>query len=488
MGRIRTALVLVAACLLVGTGGCRSAGEMLGLVEDRSPRDRYAESIREAGLAGTALGRDWFAAGERALREPAAVETPYREEGYLSPERPAAVAWRVEVPRGRRLVAEVRIDAGRPLRLFLDLFALEQGEDSVRFHHVTSADSGEARLAAEADRDRRYVLRLQPELLRGGRYHLLLHQEATLAFPVSGVGVEAIRSGFGAPREAGRRSHEGVDIFAPRGAPAVAAAPGRVRAETNRLGGQVIWLRDRNGLQTLYYAHLEGRTVDDGDRVARGDTVGRVGNTGNARTTPPHLHFAIYRRGEGPVDPFPFIHAPPGEAPAPGDGGELLGRLARTTMRANLRAGPRTEARRLRTVDRHTALVPRALTDGWFRAMLPDGSRAYVFGGLVEPAESAVGTVTLEGPADLRSEPAEGSVAVARLDAGASIALLGRFGDHRLVRTPAGLRGWVDRPGARTSAAARGLHPVLAIAPAGRISSSCVERDRTPVRSGGSRP
>lgn len=339
------------------------------------------------------------------------------------------------------------MDAGRPLRLFLDLFAPEEEQEASppSFRHVASADSGEAGLEIEADRDREFVLRLQPELLRGGRYRLTVRQEATLAFPLPGRDVDAIRSDFGAPRDAGRRAHDGVDLFAPRGSPAVAAAAGRVRVGTNRLGGRVIWLRDARGDQTLYYAHLDSQTVRNGDRVARGDTVGLVGNTGNARTTPPHLHFAIYRRGEGPVDPFPFIHAPPDEAPAPGEGGELLGRFARTANRANLRAGPGVEARRLGTLDRHTALALRALTGGWFRAELPDGRRGYVFGGLVETAEEPLQTVTLSRPTDLTDEPDLQGVTVARLEAGAALSLLGRFDAHLYVQTPSGHRGWIDR-------------------------------------------
>ena len=46
--------------------------------------------------------------------------------------------------------------------------------------------------------------------------------------------------------------------------------------------------------------------VSGGNRVRVGDTLGFVGNTGNAKTTPPHLHFGIYTRG-GAIDPLPFV-------------------------------------------------------------------------------------------------------------------------------------------------------------------------------------
>jgi Membrane proteins related to metalloendopeptidases len=50
--------------------------------------------------------------------------------------------------------------------------------------------------------------------------------------------------------------------------------------------------------------------VASGAHVETGDILGFVGNTGNARTTPPHLHFGIYT-GSGPVNPAPFLGPPP---------------------------------------------------------------------------------------------------------------------------------------------------------------------------------
>ena len=78
-----------------------------------------------------------------------------------------------------------------------------------------------------------------------------------------------------------------------------------VSTDTSERGGQVIWLRDRRVRRSLYYAHLNGWAVQDGTEVRAGDVIGFVGNTGNARTTPPHLHFGVYERG--PADPSPFL-------------------------------------------------------------------------------------------------------------------------------------------------------------------------------------
>ncbi len=136
-----------------------------------------------------------------------------------------------------------------------------------------------------------------------------------LGVPVRGVPRSAIASTFGAPRSGGR-THEGVDIFARRGTPVVAAHTGVVvHIGTFRLGGTVIHTLGRRGVMA-YYAHLdrvrEGLHV--GELVGEGETIGFVGNTGNARTTPPHLHFEARPLALGfPArDPVPLLGGRPG--------------------------------------------------------------------------------------------------------------------------------------------------------------------------------
>ena len=162
---------------------------------------------------------------------------------------------------------------------------------------------------------------------------------------------------FGAERDAGARQHHGVDIFAPRGTPVLAATRGVVRSiAPNNLGGNVVWLSDSDRGQTLYYAHLDRHNVTAGQHVEIGDTLGFVGNTGNARTTPPHLHFGVYRRGEGPLDPYPFIYrsaAVPAKITA--DTSEL-GQLARSRRKATVLASLDSRSATLTTVPAATPL------------------------------------------------------------------------------------------------------------------------------------
>jgi peptidoglycan LD-endopeptidase LytH len=126
-----------------------------------------------------------------------------------------------------------------------------------------------------------------------------------LPVPVATAGPVRYSDTWGAARPNGRR-HEGIDIFAPRGTPVISTTRGVVtRVGTNRLGGQIVGVLGP-GLEWHYYAHLDGFAgFREGDLVRPGDVLGYVGTTGNARGTPPHLHYGIYRNGA--ANPYPRL-------------------------------------------------------------------------------------------------------------------------------------------------------------------------------------
>lgn len=140
-----------------------------------------------------------------------------------------------------------------------------------------------------------------------------------LPVPVQGVRAAMLADTFGAPRPGGRR-HHGIDIFAKRGTPVTAPVGGVVlRTGQNRLGGNVVWLLGP-GQQVHYFAHLDRfGAFDAGDVVKAGEVLGYVGSTGNAQGTPPHLHYGIYARPGGAVNPFPILTKRSVSAP---DGGQ----------------------------------------------------------------------------------------------------------------------------------------------------------------------
>lgn len=129
---------------------------------------------------------------------------------------------------------------------------------------------------------------------------------ARLDVPVAGIRPTALVDTWGASRSGGRR-HEGIDIFAPRGTPVTSPVQGMVLGlGQDRLGGNVVRVLGP-GRQVHYFAHLDGFGPGLPRRwVRQGDVLGYVGTTGNARGTPPHLHYGIYAAG-GAINPLPLL-------------------------------------------------------------------------------------------------------------------------------------------------------------------------------------
>lgn len=134
-----------------------------------------------------------------------------------------------------------------------------------------------------------------------------------LPIPVDGVNRMQLNDTWGAARSQGRR-HEGIDILAPRDTAVLSTTDGVVvDTRDNALGGHVLWIAGPAG-SYHYYAHLNKikRGLDIGDKVRPGDLIGYVGNTGNARGGPTHLHYGIYLagKGRGAVNPYPYLIGP----------------------------------------------------------------------------------------------------------------------------------------------------------------------------------
>jgi len=144
---------------------------------------------------------------------------------------------------------------------------------------------------------------------------------ASLPVPVQGIEPYQLADTWGAARSEGR-THEGIDIFAPRGAPVTASTHGVVvRKGLNRLGGRVVGVVGPAGWYH-YYAHLDAWSVIGiGDWVEAGTVLGYVGDSGNAKGTPTHLHYGVYVQGEA-RNPYPLLvpatqRRPPPPARAP---------------------------------------------------------------------------------------------------------------------------------------------------------------------------
>jgi peptidoglycan LD-endopeptidase LytH len=128
-----------------------------------------------------------------------------------------------------------------------------------------------------------------------------------LPIPVAGIKPGQLYDSFGAPR-ANHRLHQGIDIFARRGTPVSSATDGIVAfVGQNSLGGNVVFAVGP-GLSLLYYAHLDRfGGFRPGDIIRQGDVLGFVGDSGNARGTPCHLHFEFRTIRAGIINPYPLL-------------------------------------------------------------------------------------------------------------------------------------------------------------------------------------
>jgi len=130
----------------------------------------------------------------------------------------------------------------------------------------------------------------------------------SLRMPVVGIRPRDLANSWHDPRDGGARLHKGIDIFAPRGTEIVAVSDGIVSFIGEQpKGGRVLWLTTESGA-SFYYAHLDrwAPGLYEGMEVQSGDLLGFVGNTGNARTTPSHLHFGI-SQNDDMVNPYPLL-------------------------------------------------------------------------------------------------------------------------------------------------------------------------------------
>lgn len=249
-----------------------------------------AETVvrREAAEAAAAAATARVAALEEAIR----IESQRRDRLLGRIEEAVAVGLgtmkgRLEVPGvdAEALIEQIRASytgEGGPLVLATATALPEDGPESLRV------------MALMSDLERLELMQIAA-------------QKLPLAMPVK----DAVRftSGFGIRTDVrGRRGrmHEGIDLAGPKGTPIYATADGEVVFAGRERGyGNVVKIRHAFGTETVY-AHLSAIRVKVGDRVARGDRVGDMGNTG--RSTGTHLHYEIRVNGT-PVNPLGYMKA-----------------------------------------------------------------------------------------------------------------------------------------------------------------------------------
>lgn len=127
------------------------------------------------------------------------------------------------------------------------------------------------------------------------------------SFPIEGK--TWYEDSYGADREGGARRHEGTDLFGKEGTAIISVCGGMIeQLGWNRLGGERVGVRGDDG-NYYYYAHLQyiSPHLVKGKRIEQGEFLGGMGHTGDALTTPDHLHFGIELPNGQWINPYPFL-------------------------------------------------------------------------------------------------------------------------------------------------------------------------------------
>ncbi|TXD82059.1 M23 family metallopeptidase [Subsaximicrobium wynnwilliamsii] len=354
---------------------CTQVQKLSDAITNPSARDLFERDLKPEDSLYRHYEITYSEAKQNALRLdlPSAVSTKTDSASIK------ILAYTLELKRGERFKVFTKNEADS-LQLLIDVYAFEN-DSVVSKKPLFSNMPNENALEFEVIKNGRYKLVIVSRIQKMRDYVMIIFTEPTYLFPVSGKENSAIQSFWGASRSGGARSHEGVDIFAERGTAVIAASDGYVSSVGNRgLGGEQVWLRDRRFGQSQYYAHLDSIAVKSGAKVRLGDTLGFVGNTGNARTTSPHLHYGIYTFA-GAIDPLPFI----ARKTIPENDFQQLPQIGSTKLRVNeLRTGAGVKNEKITDLKGEKPLVILAQTGQWYHARVNDSLEGFIHESLVK--------------------------------------------------------------------------------------------------------
>lgn len=278
-----------------------------GLFTKKTIREKYEEKVLKDSGKFNPVVNAWLNAAEFSLNNPFGVGANFSEKGRFYENDSIATAYLVTVNRGQKISISLNKRSADNFNVYIDLW--EAKDTSLRKipAFIIAADTASNEIEYIAAKDEKLIVRFQHALPAKGDYDFDIKTGPAFSFPISPLVKSNIGSLWGDDRDAGVRKHEGIDIFAAKKSPAVAIADGVITSVSqNELGGKVIFLRPEKTNYNVYYAHLDSQLVEEGQRVVKGQTIGLVGNTGNAHTTAAHLHFGIYTIG-GAIDPLLFV-------------------------------------------------------------------------------------------------------------------------------------------------------------------------------------
>lgn len=352
--------------ILITFIGCKFKPKSLFI--KKTEREKYEQDLHKRT---DSVAVAWLSASSNAIGSPYQVELPYVENGYFTGNASDANGYRFTLKPGQKAkIIFLNTDSGSK-SIFLELFNTPTIDATGGL--LKAADTITTAIDFISVEGGNFIARLQPKLLENGNYILKIYAEPMLGFPIAAGVKSNIGSVWGDNRDEGIRKHEGIDIFAKKGSDVVAVADGSVSSISNSgLGGKVIWLSPQHQAFSVYYAHLDTQLVTPGTHVRKGQRIGTVGNTGNAKFTPSHLHFGIYTH-RGAVDPLSFVQEQnqvnePVKKP--------LNQRYKLATGTKLYANPSISIPT--TVDRVMIVKTVSFTGKFYRVLFPNGKKWFV--------------------------------------------------------------------------------------------------------------
>jgi len=340
---------------------------------EQTPREKYEKKLKKESPGALAK---WEAEILGALEHEAAPRLPYSAKGHLLPDRIEAFSFNTSLRIGEKLQLQLKPNV-QGVQMFAELYQKTDNPEKP-YSFLTAAGKSSLELNHEVTESGEYKILIAGEAGIASAYELHLSANPLYLFPVKGGENSDIKSLWGAPRDGGKRSHEGIDIFADKGTDLIAVTDGKIELRDGGLGGKQVWLYDRQRRIRIYYAHLDNQIARDGSFVNAGDVVGTVGNTGNAKTTPPHLHFGTYLSKRGAQNPIGFVEKKPISTLEIVQPLENKSLVEVQTSRLNLRTGNYKNAPIVRELSQGMPLIVLEAAGEHYHVRTPSGDAGFV--------------------------------------------------------------------------------------------------------------
>ncbi|MEH3112998.1 M23 family metallopeptidase [Pedobacter terrae] len=425
------------AMTATGILSCKTGS--VNLFKASSPHEQYQKKLINVGLDKTAMGSAWLNAANISTQKALNINIPYKENGYFAADKVPATAYKFNATKGQKLIIKISKKPSTNALVYIDVwYSVDQTQKL-----IASADTLNNPVSFDIEETGSYLIRLQPELLQNVAYELEITTGPSLAFPIKSKNINNIKSYWGDGRDNNVRKHEGVDIFGNFRTPVLAISEGTVtRVNENNLGGKVVWMRPKGKDYTLYYAHLDEQLAVEGQDVKTGDTLGLMGNTGNARNTPTHLHFGIYTFN-GAVNPLPFIDPITKTPSAVTASSNKFNKMLRTIFTTRMLSSPQSKATVLATLNTGTIVEANAATANYYKAELPDGSTGFIqSNSLVQVADPLKKFKINMRQQKVYDKPDSLAALRTTLKEGQIVNLLGIFGNYQLINADTET-GWI---------------------------------------------